>query len=327
MAVRLFLARLVVLAAAVLAFATAGCGRSSLFDLDDNEDAGGIDGATLCNATTCPTGCCSQGQCVRGTVAAFCGGGGAACTSCLGTSAPVCDPTTRACVAPVAEAGVCNEGTCPEGCCDDTGTCQPGNVTSLCGSFGKACINCQQVQMSCDPNLQQCVTTACAPGCLGCCENGTCVPGTADSACGTGGSTCSNCATSGQSCAFDPFGGGLCEAPGCGATTCAGCCSAGGCLTGTSPTACGNSGDACVTCAASGEQCVALPGTAGGGLCTTSACNALSCFGCCDGNGLCETGTAGSACGTDGATCAICASGNACVDGICEQAASCGPFT
>ncbi len=47
------------------------------------------------------------------------------------------------------------------------------------------------------------------------------------------------------------------------------------------------------------------------------ACDARTCLGCCDSNGLCSPGVSTAACGSVGAQCTMCGIGQACMNGLC----------
>jgi hypothetical protein len=88
-----------------------------------------------------------------------------------------------------------------------------------------------------------------------------------------------------------------------------GCCDNGLCAPGTTPTACGTNGAACVVCG-DGERCV-------GGKCIAPTCDAQTCpDGCCDGT-TCQPGTEVTACGTGGEACDVCAEGQVCQQQVC----------
>ncbi|MBX5481219.1 MAG: hypothetical protein IRZ16_05120 [Myxococcaceae bacterium] len=53
------------------------------------------------------------------------------------------------------------------------------------------------------------------------------------------------------------------------------------------------------------------------------ACGPGTCMGCCDSNGLCQTGIADTQCGRQGASCEACAAGTACNLGICAAPQGC----
>lgn len=98
---------------------------------------------------------------------------------------------------------------------------------------------------------------------------------------------------------------------------CDGCFVDGTCRTGLTSDACGANGDSCSTCAP-GQICVA-------GACTgdQSSCNPMTCSGCCDAAGQCQTGGQSDACGSGGASCAVCDTSSSCTNGQCVS--GCGP--
>lgn len=155
-----------------------------------------------------------------------------------------------------------------------------------------------------------CDHQACSGGrCIGavCCTtcergDGACAASATNNACGSGGAPCVAC----PECA--PCNGGACGAPVAGTsctggtcagtppTCCTGCVSGGTCMPGTSASACGDGGDACIACAV-GEGCTSR--------------------GCCDGctapaSGFCRSGRSGASCGNAGAECASCPAGSTC---------------
>ncbi len=164
----------------------------------------------------------------------------------------------------------------------------------------------------------------CDPSCLGCCEpSGACVAGDQINACGLGGVRCTDCGVLGFDCQNGACRG---KPPECTNMTCSGCCDATGvCRSGAESEACGSSGSACVDCAARGEGCKA-------GACEgpPPICGPANCGGCCDAQGVCRAGTAETTCGTDGMSCANCASsGRKCSvpGGYCAYVPTCGPTT
>ncbi len=101
----------------------------------------------------------------------------------------------------------------------------------------------------------------CGPAtCNGCCDdNGACVAGNADSACGRSGNACDACPAS-----------RFCKDNGCFArctsVNCGGCCDdLGVCKVGDSPAACGKSGGTCTSCGALGACAQGVCGGTGGG--------------------------------------------------------------
>jgi hypothetical protein len=189
---------------------------------------------------------------------------------------------------------------------------------------------------ACDTTTGMC-TTACSStqACNGgCCDGTMCVPGTKPSACGLS-AMCASCVsdTSGNAClasgscgcenASDCPTDEACDATThvcsstCSATqTCnGGCCNAGTCAAGTGQTACGATGGVCASCP-TGQECAS-------GACV---CDSVSCpSGCCKGGsgGTCEAyaSESTSSCGTGGASCAPCGSGDYCdAKGACLTA-------
>ena len=117
--------------------------------------------------------------------------------------------------------------------------------------------------------------------------------------------------------------------------TCAGCCLDDFCLPGSSDNACGAGGAACRDCTLNGQTCkdgscvgICKPYCTGrckgeddgcGDPCPTNTCT-----GCCDVGDVCQPGTASSACGTSGETCASCpVSTPTCVSGTCKCVPDC----
>jgi hypothetical protein len=95
----------------------------------------------------------------------------------------------------------------------------------------------------------------------------------------------------------------------CNAVTCpTGCCLGDKCLPGTGNTACGSSGQACVSCLASEATCVASPSSTHICLPNPPACTPQNCAGCCDPSGICEAGFLDTACGQFGVACSDCTS-------------------
>jgi hypothetical protein len=119
--------------------------------------------------------------------------------------------------------------------------------------------------------------------CMGCCQNGQCQPGTANTACGYGGISCRPC-TGGEQCKD-----GVCVTGGaCGPASCpAGCCDpAGNCMGGGTVEACGMNGLACKTCDEATQVCLQGQCTAkGSGSYKITLVSALISGGC----GLGET--------------------------------------
>jgi hypothetical protein len=172
--------------------------------------------------------------------------------------------------------------------------------------------------------------TACGPSnCpTGCCDaTGACRTGRDVRACGSVGGRCSDCVANGFAVCNASSVCGRDDAA-CSSSTCAGCCALDEgrlrCLSGIEPAACGAKGVACNNCATDGRAC--NPTTR---ACGTTSCNASNCDGCCVGN-KCLPGDIAAACGTNGAACGSCATGQVCRSaagggGRCEGSGTCGP--
>lgn len=93
----------------------------------------------------------------------------------------------------------CGPGKC-NGCCDASGSCVSGTGKLACGSGGGACVECGPTQ-TCSGGLCSPPSPPCgASNCAGCCvDTVSCVAGTSNVECGTGGVACAKCTTS-QSC-------------------------------------------------------------------------------------------------------------------------------
>jgi hypothetical protein len=253
------------------------------------------------------------------------------CGSCA------CDPPCEICF-------LCNEA---------TGVCEPdpNQQGDACGEPGQVCQSdgdCACDASSCAPCERCQGDGACSAPCggTGCCDTDTCVAGTSDGACGTGGQACVSCplpATCG--------GGGQAGVCGCTPiTTCPGgldcgdiddgCGSILNCGDCTPPETCGGDnpgtpnvcGCTPTTCAAQGTNCGTISdgcfstldcGNCSGTtpICVSNVCTACSAAhpcpsGCCANTGSCQPGTADAACGTSGA-CVNCGFGRHCVNGAC----------
>lgn len=232
---------------------------SSGFDFCDPTKRACARQATGCNLQTCPDGCCGIGPqgptCFDGTTSSACGVGGKTCDACDAAGrGQVCDPQARKCVA----APSCGPGTC-DGCCK-SGVCVGGQDIAACGAGGQACVDCSASATSCVPSRSiggtcegpppKCTPTSCASGC---CNGDTCLPGTDDGSCGTGGVQCANCSAQSEACTK-----GACAPPPptCNATNCPGCCDAvATCHAGFLNDRCGSDGRACADCTAGGSTC------------------------------------------------------------------------
>lgn len=172
--------------------------------------------------------------------------------------------------------------------------------------------------------------SACGPSNCpnGCCDaTGTCRSGRDVRACGSVGGRCSDCIAKGFSLCT---GSRVCgrDDPSCSSRTCLGCCGVDDgrlrCLSGTDPAACGPRGETCSNCAADGRACDVSSRS-----CGSTKCDATNCDGCCVGD-RCLPGDVASACGSKGARCDSCASGQLCQPirgggGRCDGTSTCGP--
>ncbi len=179
-------------------------------------------------------------------------------------------------------------------------------------------------------SLDSGTSSSCGPSnCpTGCCDStGTCRTGRDVRACGSTGGRCSDCVANGFSLCTSSRVCGR-DDPSCSPSTCSGCCATDEgrrrCLSGTEPSACGKTGAQCSDCASQGRACDASTRA-----CGSTKCDASNCDGCCVGD-KCLPGDVASACGTKGAQCDSCASGQLCRTqagggGICEGTSTCGP--
>jgi hypothetical protein len=162
----------------------------------------------MCDAANC-MGCCEGSQCLVGTTLNACGQMGAACTDCATTG--------QSCVASPGSAGgscqtaatppMCNAQTCASGCCDTANTCHRGTGNVHCGAGGGACQDCTTTNDVCTNQICVAPPPPCPNGCTTCCDTaGTCLPGNADTQCGSSGTQCVDCTTSMQVCS-----GGSCS--------------------------------------------------------------------------------------------------------------------
>lgn len=112
---------------------------------------------------------------------------------------------------------------CTTGCCNPDGTCSSGTVATACGpgdgTGGGLCVDCTA-------SAQLCLPSTGGGTCGGCVNSTACG---ANEACDTKTHTCTT------ACPADLCNGG--------------CCNNGECVVGTDPTACGNDGHACGSCA------------------------------------------------------------------------------
>ncbi len=301
----------------------------------------------------CSGGCCDGMNCVAGTANNACGGNGGACVAC-GNGTPTC--AAGACTATCAPGGNKGGGACGNGfCCGSMNTCVAVDDHD-CGLAGAACVDCgkdpagpvcNKMAGVCGcgsskdcPLGEACLAGVCGTKCDandpcngGCCENGTCVPGTQANACGFGG-TCVSCLGNlkGAGCVV----GNNTSACGCNSAadcppyqacdpsthlcgwTCdinnpcnGGCCSAsvnGQCEFGNMPANCGRAGGVCANCATelqtgkAGDVCVSV---LGGGVCG------------CNNNTDCPPNSAG--CNLATRTCVFaCSAKMPCLSGCCS---------
>ena len=220
----------------------------------------------------------------------------------------------------------CNPDTCG-GCCDDEGDCRTGVEVSACGIGGYACVNCSSFNATCNASNHQCgATQACGPATCpnGCCDDkGTCVSGTNDSACGTGGQACSWCP---PDSACDPYYQQCVGMQECGPWNCSGCCDYyGSCNWGGESWACGVGGNYCQDCSSMGLSCDPYSYSCQ----QTEECGPWNCDGCCDYYGYCNWGGDDWACGWGGNYCDDCWSMGAVCDpyqAACIPQQDCGPW-
>jgi hypothetical protein len=276
-------------------------------------------GAT-CSPATC-TGCCDgNGECQDPVAIGACGSAGLACQFCLPGQA--CNSGT------CQQAPGCGPANCP-GCCVGT-TCLSGSIDNgNCGSGGAQCQVCTGATPQCYPNGAKSGGTCSGQSppcgisnCNGCCDIfGVCHPGNTNSYCkgafdaGSAG-LCGTC--SGDCSTGTCVGGNVCFAGSCAGG--GGCCMPDGtCWTGgTDPEHCGESDGLCVDCGP-GYLCDSSQGPP---VCTIP-CSPQNCQGCCVA-GVCSTGTDPTSCGTGGALCVTCASGQSCIGGTCIALTQCG---
>ncbi|MFT3841054.1 MAG: hypothetical protein QM723_28945 [Myxococcaceae bacterium] len=262
-----------------------------------------------CVTNTC-NGCVNaNGSCQSGTSNSACGNGGNACVACganqtctngscvtnacngcvdangscqSGSANTACGNSGNACVACGANQ-TCTNGSCVtnvcNGCVDANGTCVGGTANNACGAGGSVCTSCG--------TNQSCVNHACQNNAT--CAHGLCSTGTKLT------STCDSCAAS--ICAADSYCcntswdsicvgevSSVCHLNTCQAS-CTGCVgSNGSCQAGTTTTACGTGGNACVACG-SGQTCQAgvcktATSTCAHSECTTGAKLSKTCDPC-----------------------------------------------
>lgn len=159
-------------------------------------DSGVGDGG--CGPGQCD-GCCVDGICATGRATNFCGTDGAQCTDCRAAQA-VCVPfrsggtCSRDCftdghnVQSIAECSRCCSGQCSTAgglrCSSSGGAGGAGG-----GSAGGSAVNGGPGGGS-----------TCSTSCQGCCDLGSCFPGTSVQQCGRNGQQCTNCMNIGMAC-------------------------------------------------------------------------------------------------------------------------------
>jgi hypothetical protein len=316
--------------------------------------------STACsNNISCNGGCCDGTKCVAGTDPMKCGDTGAACSSC---------PMGQAC-----KAGQCGvdcdaNSACNGGCCDGA-KCVAGTTDTMCATGGALCMTCANSAngkacvpvgntttcgcngvadcpsgKACNTTTHQCGTacdtnTPCNGGCCSQSQNGQCVAGTSDNACGNNGGVCGGCSNNdnGHRCIGGQCGCNMLADCNNGASSCdvnahlcvndcsmakpctSGCCSdpvQGTCQPGTMAMVCGAKGTLCSNCASAATNhactvaqvcgCTVAADCAMGQACSAngmcgSACDANHpCNGECCSNGMCSGGSMPGACGTSG---------------------------
>jgi hypothetical protein len=249
-----------------------------------------------CNTTNCG-GCCIGNVCFAGSDPNECGSRGQACQPCA-SSGLAC--VGQQCTPPPA----CGTANCP-GCCVG-GQCLSGTAQTACGQRGGQCTNCAATGAMCVSSgavggactQPKCNSNSCPFGC--CDANGTCQRGASPAACGGGGASCRNCLPLGEQCLAQQCA----PPPSCGPQNCSGCCDpTGNCVTGIFDNQCGGFGGSCSNCEQFGykcsgsRQCVPPPP-----LCTPQTCP----FGCCDAQGLCQSGFSVTQCGNFSNFCQNC---------------------
>ena len=183
-----------------------------------------------------------------------------------------------------------------------------GEQFAKCGNHACADAECQPPSCPdafCNGDESQCTCKEDCGGCAGCCQEGECVSGQQDAACGTGGEACDVCLEDEHcdkaDCVAD-CGDGICgfdETCFSCEVDCGPCCGQGGCQ--------GEYGEDCCTCP---DDCGSCCGN-GECDCGETQCNCQS---------DCGDPCAGKECGDDGCgeSCGICPQGESCQAGQCE---------
>lgn len=210
-----------------------------------------------------------------------------------------CCPADGCCLPP---ANQCN----PAGLC-----CAPNCADRQCGTDGcgnsGVCGSCQNGQ-TCNANGQCVGQATCSPQTCpdGCCdEDNTCHSPANASFCGIRGAACVTCLPE-QVC--NPTTGVCSNDPGCNENTCDGCCTtAGQCVGGDTPAACGEGGVKCDVCEGSAATCE-------DGLCACTPDCALK---------VCGDDGCGGTCGACDGPCHTCIDGGAICTQSCDRGAGC----
>ena len=147
------------------------------------------------------------------TCAGTCGTVTNNCQKSIDCGSCACDPPCAACLRCDAATGGClvDAAQQDQGCGQEGQVCQRDGACACRGGTDETCGACR----TCQGN------GTCGSICegSGCCDGTTCQPGTADTACGTGGHDCRDCTASDQTCGGGTPGTiGVC---GCTPTTCA----------------------------------------------------------------------------------------------------------
>lgn len=216
---------------------------------------GCVEKLATCSAANCP-GCCLGSYCAVPS-RQLCGRAGEACKEC----GPGLECAVVGGGGECAGSMTCSPLNCP-GCCLGN-VCRRGDQSvDECGSNGDACRACANGDAcvgvyplggTCEPP-GSCVSKMPREDCFGCCGHGECRAGHDDTACGGDGSACQDCTSFGATCTRQRGNGlgWMCEggqAP-CSPANCTGCCYGDVCAVGTQAVACGQGGNACVTCRA-----------------------------------------------------------------------------
>jgi hypothetical protein len=266
-----------------------------------NNAAGCLMNTKLCNfmcsmQAPCQAGCCANGGCQPGTSNTACGANGSCVDCTMSNTGHVCRanltcgcntaadcPMGMACTNNVCSANCDLAHPCNGGCCSAgiAGMCVAGNAANACGALGGVCANC----------TMNAAGHACVAGACGCAAAVDCP---AQTACNTMTKKCENvCGDNNH-------------------TACSGgCCQNMACVPGTSNSACGGNGNACVACKDGTPSCVMNA--------CTDACggngNGTCANGFCCSNLKCVNGTMDASCGFQGvcANCSANSNGSKCL--------------